>query len=471
MASDLAVPHLRDAIRRQPLFEALDPGVVEALVAASGVSQFDDGEILMHEGADPDAIYVLLEGAVEVVRASGGDEVIVALLQAGEVVGEMSVLSGLKRSATVRARGPVTALAIPAETFQALLLAHPQATFAILRASMVRLQGAEGILVQHQKMAGLGVLAAGLAHELNNPASALARGASRIGDLATEWERQALRLGGIGLEPGETDALDALRSEMAARAGAATLLDPLERDEREQAIQRWLEMLGIERSWQVAPALVGVGWDVAGLRQIEEFIAATRLGPVLTWLAAGQSVHALVHELVVSARTISELVTAVKSYARLDRAPVGEVDVHEGIEQSLTILRHKLRGVRLVREYGGDIPLVAANGGELNQVWTNLIDNAADALAGSGTLAIRTAYEDDAVVVEIHDTGPGIPDSALGRLFEPFFTTKPPGQGTGLGLSISYSIVRRHGGRLTARSGDGTTMTVRIPAGTVAGRG
>ncbi len=470
MAADLDARQLAEAIRRQPLFDSLGPAVVDELVAAAEPRRFADGDVLMEEGAEPDTIYLLLDGAVEVLRGIGGDQVVVALLYAGEVVGEMSVLSGLKRSATVRARGTTTALAIPATAFEALLLEQPRATFAILRASMVRLQSAEGNLVQHQKMAALGVLAAGLAHELNNPASALARGASRLGGLVADWERQALRLGASGLVGDELQAIDALRSDIAERAGLAALLDPLERDAREQAVERWLAGLGVGQGWQLAPALVEVGWDLEALRQIEGFVAPARLGQVLVWLASGQAVQALVHELLVSARTISELVTAVKGYTRLDRAPVGEVDVHEGIEQALAILRHKLRGVRLIREYGTDVPPIVANGGELNQVWTNLIDNAIDATGGSGTITIRTSFDNDAVVVEVHDSGPGIPDEVLAHLFEPFFTTKPPGQGTGLGLSISYFIVRRHGGQLAVRSGDGASMLVHLPAGDGAGR-
>jgi signal transduction histidine kinase len=255
-------------------------------------------------------------------------------------------------------------------------------------------------------------------------------------------------------------------------------LNPLERGDREQEVQRWLERIGVAEAWKLAPLLVDGGWGTATLERAMRGLPAGDATVLLRWLAEGQSVFRLLQEVSTAARAISEIVAAVKAYTRLDQAPVQEVDVHEGLDVALSLLRHKLRGVIVQREYTTGLPRITASATELNQVWTNLIDNAVDALGGQGHLTIRTAPVGssdlthgtapagirEAILVEVIDSGPGIPPEVCKRLFEPFFTTKPPGQGVGLGLSITYSIVRRHGGDITVDSRPGrTSFAVSIP--------
>jgi len=239
----------------------------------------------------------------------------------------------------------------------------------------------------------------------------------------------------------------------------------LARGDRESDAQAWLEDRGIDRAWELAPTLVTFGWDADTLQSLADTFADDQLSVIAPWLGVGSSVYALLDEVGRSAERISEIVGAVKSYSFLDQAPVQDVDVHQGLDNTLVILRHKLKqGVRVRRDYDAGLPRIEAYGSELNQVWTNIIDNAIDAMQGQGELTIRTYADDGHVVVEIADSGPGIPPHIQSRIFEPFFTTKPPGVGTGLGLNIAYNVVQRHMGRITVTSQPGETrFQVRLP--------
>jgi signal transduction histidine kinase len=245
-------------------------------------------------------------------------------------------------------------------------------------------------------------------------------------------------------------------------------IDALERIDRGDRLQAWLEAEGMASAWELAPALVNFGWDVEALEKLKKALA--QCGDLfelsIQWLAGASMMMALLSDLGQTTARISQIVHAMKSYTYLDQAPLLEVDVHEGLENTLVILQHKLKqGVTVVRSYAPDLPRIEAYASELNQVWTNLIDNAVDAMKGKGRIEIRTYSQNDQVVVEITDDGPGIPESIRGRIFEPFFTTKPPGSGTGLGLHISHDIVtNRHHGQLTVESKPGeTTFKVALP--------
>jgi signal transduction histidine kinase len=463
LANDL--PALRTLLRDLPLFGHLGDDDLDRLVDDSALQTLQAGQVLIEEGDPATTAYVVVEGELEILRRTGGRDVPLGVRAAGEIVGEMSMLTGDRRNATVRAHTPARVLPITRAALDGILASNPAAALALLRLVMQRLKGAEAQLVGHQKMAALGTLAAGLAHELNNPAAALARGAEQLRAAVIDWEQRAEALGAMTLGSTERGTLDVLRGEMHTRAAEVALLDPLARGDRERAVQRRLEAAGFADAWQLSPLLVDAGWDVESIAALEARFAPEHRSIILWWLALGQNVLRLLHELSTSAGAISAIVTAVKGYTRLDQAPVQEVDVHEGIEQSLTILRHKLRDVGVARQYAANLSRITAYAGELNQVWTNLIDNAADAMNGHGELSIRTARDGDWVVVEIGDTGPGIPPQVQARIFEPFYTTKPPGQGTGLGLSITYSIVRKHGGDIQFDSRPGRTRAiVRLPA-------
>jgi signal transduction histidine kinase len=281
-----------------------------------------------------------------------------------------------------------------------------------------------------------------------------------------DWLRAATELNRFDFDTVQAQRLDELRNELIDRAGYTGDLDPLTRSDREGEAQTWLEDHQIDQAWELAPALVALGWNENDLAQLDRIFSRDQAAAVMRWLAHGCAVYALLGDIGLSTQRISEIVRAVKEYSYLDQAPVQEVDVHEGLENTLVILRHKLKqGVRIVRAYSPDLPRIEAHGSELNQVWTNIIDNAVYAMQGQGELTLRTSAHDGFVEVEIGDTGHGIPPEIQARIFEPFFTTKPPGSGTGLGLNITYNIVtQQHGGeiRVESRPGD-TRFIVMLP--------
>ncbi|MBI2935444.1 MAG: histidine kinase [Chloroflexi bacterium] len=317
----------------------------------------------------------------------------------------------------------------------------------------------EAMLRQHEKMAMLGTLAAGLAHELNNPASAVGRSAAQLRGVLAEWGRLSHELGLLVLGQRQGEIIGVLRTDMVQRAASPPRLDPLSHSDRESALQTWLEGRGIAGAWELAPTLVTCGWDVGALQKLAQDFAAAQLPTVIQWLGVGCSLYGLLEEVRQGSERISEIVKAVKTYSYLDRAPVQEIDVHEGLENTLVILRHKIKqGVQVMRDYTRDLPRIEAYASQLNQVWTNIMDNALDAMQTHGELVLRTYAKDGYVVVEIRDTGPGIPPEIQPRIFEPFFTTKPPGQGTGLGLHIAYNIiVHKHHGDIRVTSTPGST--------------
>lgn len=449
---------------RLPLFEHFAKEDIEHLLAGARVLELKRGDVLVEEGAAADAAFYVLAGELDILRRVGTDDVSIATRPSGEMVGEMSLLIGESRTATLRARIPTRVLEISYERLRETLLSNPDGMFSLLRTVAARLKHSESNLVHIQKMAGLGTLAAGLAHELNNPSSALVRGASQLEESLSRWERWAETLGSLSLGVEQQKRIDELREEMRSGSRADRFEDVLERADEEDALSGWLTGKGAGNAHSLAVSLVDAGINIDGVRMIEDLFGPEHLVTVLNWIAARASVLAILHGLRASGTAISEIVAGVKSYTHLDRAPVQDIDLHEGIDQALAILRYQLRGIELHRLYANDLPRITAFAGELNQVWTNLLDNAADALDGRGEITIRTSTDGTSVVVEISDSGPAIPLEAQEHLFEPFFTTKSVGKGTGLGLSISYNIVRKHHGVITYQTGPGqTTFTVRLP--------
>jgi signal transduction histidine kinase len=411
-------------LRTASLFEGLGDETLADLARACERVSFAPGELLLAEGSDGEALYAIVEGDVEVTKRSGSGEVALATLGEGQVVGEMAVLEHRPRNASARALGQVEAVRVPGAALIELIEEAPSAALDLLRTGLGRLRSTEALLRQREQLASLGTLAAGLAHELNNPAAALVR------------------------------AVSALDAALVSPVGAPTGSPPSDALERSDRIDAVAELVGDP---DAAAALVDAGWDAAALASVPEEERGM--------LAAGASVGSLVSEIRLSAERISEIVGAVRDYTYLDRAPAGRVDVHDGLEKTLVILGHRLRqGVEVERRFAADLPPIEAYGSELSQVWTNLVGNAIDAMDGRGHLTITTAKTDDGVQVRICDDGPGIPAELRARIFEPFFTTKPPGVGTGLGLHISHSVVARHGGSLTVTSRPGETgFTTELP--------
>lgn len=325
---------------------------------------------------------------------------------------------------------------------------------------------AERALRQSERMATLGTLAAGIAHELNNPAAATSRAAGQLAAALATLEEAHLNLDQASLNPDALALLHRLQQRARDLVGHPFALSTMERSDREADIEDWLGDHDVAGAWSLAPGLVAQGLSVSDLAELERTLGPTHLASALAWSTAAHRVHALTNEIGQGSGRISEIVQAMKSYSYLGQAPVQAVDVHEGLDTTLVILRSKLKaGIEVHRQYAPDLPAIAAYGSELNQVWTNLLDNAADAMDGHGTVTIRTRGDGDHIVVEIEDDGPGVPEGIQHQVFDPFFTTKEPGKGTGLGLSTSYSIVtEKHHGSLSLDSRPGSTIfSVRLP--------
>jgi signal transduction histidine kinase/predicted CoA-binding protein len=311
----------------------------------------------------------------------------------------------------------------------------------------------------------LGTLTAGIAHELNNPASAARRGAEQLQEAVQRLQTSHRELSHFNLSEAQESQLADLDGLALQRARQPVTLGPLDRSDREEQIEAWLADNDIEDSWDLAPTLVRLGYEEDQLKHLLEEFNAQQFTCVIRWLEATYSVYELLEEIHQGATRIGEIVKALKTYVYLDQAPVQSVDVQEGLDNTLVMLRSKLKnGVVVKREFTPDLPRIQAFGSELNQVWTNIIDNAIDAMDGKGEITLRTRQDGEWVVVEIEDNGPGIPDDIQPKVFSPFFTTKAVGKGTGLGLNISYNIIQKHGGEIKIYSHPGMTrFDVRLP--------
>lgn len=450
---------MNDFLRQIPLFSGLDNYALERLVAMSEELALKPGDYLLREGEIGDSMYIIIEGNVQVRKKAGDTEVVLAERGAGEVIGEMSVLDQAPRVASVIALNSVRVLRVDQETFLALIDWSPSAARTILRTFAQRIRSMEANLQQREKMASLGALSAGIAHELNNPAAAVKRGASQLREDLRRLEQLTIQLDGLDVSPEQREALKNLRAEIDENSRRANKLDAITRADMESEIQDWLDEHNIPEPWEVAPRLVALGFTREKLMQLDSRFDNGTLPLVIEWSAARGASISLLDEIADSAERMSNIVKSVKEYSYLDQAPLQEVDLHDGLENTLSILRNKWKqGITINRNYARDLPKIEAYASELNQVWTNIIDNAIDAMNGQGELTLCTYGEPDHLCVEICDNGPGIPAHVMPRIFDAFYTTKPMGKGTGLGLHISYNIiVLKHHGRLTVESKPGYT--------------
>jgi signal transduction histidine kinase len=448
---------INEALRRLALFADLSEADLAWLSARAEPMTIEPGSHLIEEGAPGDAAFIVVDGEFEVVKKSERQDIVIAVRENGEVFGEMALIDQAPRNATVRAVRESTVLRISDDTFKQLLAHSPTASLAILQTVSRRLRQNESLVRQNEKMAALGTLAAGLAHELNNPAAAVRRSANQLMTALADWGTEMTALPSLSMNAEQLQALEGLKARIENHVSSTSAPDALIQSDRTDQMEAWLEQRGIANAWQLAPVLVSNGWDVSSAADLEKKFPPSALGTVLKWLAAGLSVYALLDDVKVGMERVSEIVKAVKAYSYLDQAPIQNVDVHEGLENTLIILKHKLVGIEIVREYDPDLPHIEAHGSELNQAWTNIIDNAAYAMGGSGRLTLRTSAHDGQVEVDIQDSGPGIPAEIQQRIFEPFYTTKPPGIGTGLGLHIVYNIINNHYGHIQLTSQPGST--------------
>ncbi len=444
----------KEVLRGLPYFADLPDELLEDVCASSEQLEVEDGTEIITEGTASEEMYVIVEGELTVTKDTAGvKSVVLAKLGPGEVVGEIAMLDGAPRTATVSTSMNSKLIRVPAQAFERLL-SDAGVVRRMFRTVTDRLRGIEDTVRHEERMAALGRMAAQLMHELNNPAAAVGRSTRELkdvyDDLADEAQVLARHLGG-GIEL--TDP------EPPGR------MSPLERSDAEEGVALWLEDRGVEDAWELAPGMVQGGWTPDKLQAMLAPLDDELEPHMARWMALRATAAQLIGEISVAAGRVSELVRIVKEYSYLDQAPVQEIVPTDGIDDTLVLLKHKLKEIEVVTDFPEDLAAVEAPGRDLNQVWTNLIDNAADAMEGGGRLIITAAnVGDDLVRVTVADTGTGMPEDVAARIFDPFFTTKEPGKGTGLGLHTVHTIMKRIGGDIRVESSPaGTTFTVDIP--------
>ena len=461
-AEPVAPSGLKEELRGGFLFEALSDEQLDWLAAHGTVEEHDAGTEVFHQGDAAEYFYVLLSGEIQLLkRHEGTDVVMTTASQPGAYAGAtrafVSASGDQTYAASLRTVSRARLFKLRAEDFTYVLQTWFPMALHLLDGMFLGMSNAEALVGQRDKLIALGALSAGLAHELNNPAAAEVRAADTLRDRLQDGRRALVALA-PGLGRDELERLLDLLGEAVEAARNPPDLSTLEAGDREDALAERLQAAGVDDAWEVAPSLVAAGLDEAWLDRVVD--SAGPAGPAaVRWLGVALDIESLVDEIRNSAGRISELVGAMRDYSHVDKGPFEEVDVHEGLTKTLIMLSHKLKkGVALVKDYDRSLPKIRARPGELKQVWTNIIANAVDAMGGQGTLTIRTTRDRDCVLVEIGDTGPGVPAELQRRIFEPFFTTKDVGQGTGLGLDISYRIiVQRHHGDIQVKSVPGDT--------------
>ena len=442
-----------EILRGLPYFSDLPDELLEKVCGETDQIDIPDGQVIIEEGSDSEEMYIVVDGQLVVTKQSGGKQVELGRIGPGDVVGEIALLDQAPRTATVSALVDTHAIRVPVRAFEDLL-SDSRMVRRMFRTVTSRLRGIEDTLRHEERMAALGKMAAQLMHELNNPAAAVARSTQELARLLDQLGEEATTLAGTigGQVSFETSS-------------EPPHLSPLERSDSEEAIATWLEDNDVDNAWDVAPALVDAGWTKERLDDAVSGVVADVRPHLARWIGLRAASAQVLDELGIGARRIAELVRVVKEYSFLDRAPIQEIDVTSGIRDTLILLKHKLRNVEVSLEFDDDLRAVEAAGRDLNQVWTNLIDNAADALADGGALEITAGNDGHEVVVTVSDSGTGIPDDVVDKIFDPFFTTKEPGKGTGLGLHTVHTIIQRVGGVITVSSSQkGTRFEVRLPA-------
>lgn len=455
-----------ESLRGIDLFDGLDDTQLVDLIGAGEERFFAPGDELFHEGQPADVWWVLLKGTITLVRHVGREETAVgSMTTPGQWAGGFQAWDthGIY-FATGRAATWSSVFRVPAEALRSLADAWFPFGVHFITGLVNTVRRIESAARQREALVALGTLAAGLAHELNNPASAASRAVDALTDTSDALFASLSTLAQGSITADQFIALDALRRGIKPPSAE---LDAIALADHEEALSDWLTEHAVERDWVIAPPFAAAGVDVAFCERVAEVLKDGPLEAGYVWIASSLAMTGLLSEVKESTGRISSLIAAVKSYSQLDRASLQMTDVAEGIESTLVMLAHKLKdGVTVLRDYGRGVPPIEAVAGELNQVWTNLIDNAIDAMGGTGTLRVSTRVDEvGLVVIEITDTGPGMPPPVQARAFEPFYTTKDVGLGTGLGLDISRRIiVERHSGEISIDSRPGcTVLRVRLP--------
>ena len=458
-------------LRELFLFENLDPEQLAWVAANADVVEFPAGADVTVEGQPAECFYVLLSGQMTMSRLVGGTEVETIRTSArGVYSGAVQFYFGdrleQRYPATVRAVTDASFLALPAQRFAEVFRRWYPMAVHLLEGLFLGSRNSNELVGQRERLLALGKLTAGLTHELNNPAAAAARATAALRDRFAGMRHKLALLSEGKLDGEVLRSLTVLQEDFVTRIDGARDLSALERSDREEVFGDWLDEHDVTQPWELAGVFVAAGLGEDDLERVAGAVAPSHLEAALRWLAYTVETETLLAEITDSTGRITNLVDAAKQYSQMDRSPHQRTDLHAGLDATLVMLSAKIPpGVMVVKEYDRSLPQVPAYAGELNQVWTNLIVNALDAMGPQGRLTLRTGTDGDCAVVEIGDTGSGIPEELRSRVFEPFFTTKPVGQGTGLGLDVSWRIVvKRHGGdlRVTSRPGD-TRFSVLLP--------
>ena len=461
-------------LRRIPLFDGLSDTELEGVLEHGSEKVVAAGEVNGRQGEPVEHLYVILEGQLRISKQVNGGEVVINTYGPGAFFAEVPLLAGTPFLATDRALADCRMFLIPNDLFRRMLTEYPSFSNRILETMAERVQILHSVTGQREKLNSLGTLAAGLAHQLNNPATAARSSAEDLRESLDELHSTGMRLARAissgELTPSALDGLERTVGDVMERAAARDeiSLDELERCEQEEGLGLWLEKHGVSGGWDMAPSFVAAGLEATSLQPLLEAVTPDLRTDALRYVEASFDAASLVGEVEGSVRRISGIVQTMEGYSYMDRSPVQEVDVNGSLDDTLAVLDYRLEGVEVVRDYEKGLPLVTAYGGELNQVWTNLLENAIDAVStseGSGCIGLRTSCERDRVLVEVTDDGPGIPQENQARIFEPFFSTKDIAEGRGLGLDVSYRvIVGRHGGDIHVVSEPGDTrFEVRLP--------
>jgi signal transduction histidine kinase len=454
-----------DELRGLFLFEHLDDDQLRWVCEHSDVVDVPAGQELCTEGDPAECFFVLLTGSLIMSRQVGAEQVEINRTDyRGSYVGAVSFYLGDQTEqiygATVRTTADSTFLAVRAREFRDVFTTWFPMAVHLLQGLFLGQRNTASVIGQRERLLALGKLSAGLTHELNNPAAAAGRAAHDLRDRIAHIRHKLAMIADGSLDRTQLKKLVLAQDKFVEKVRDAPDLTSLQASDAEDELTDWLDDHDVRDGWQLAPVFVAGGLGVDDLEAVYAAAPEDTLETALRWLAYTVETEGLIGEIIDSTTRISALVNAAKQYSQMDRAPHQWLDIHEGLYATLTMLKPKLAGIQLVKECDKSLPRIPGYPAELNQVWTNLIENARDAMDGSGTLTIRTYREgDDCAVVEFEDTGPGIPPEIKNRIFEPFFTTKPMGQGTGLGLDVSFRvIVNRHHGDLRVDSVPGRTV-------------
>ncbi|HEV2777903.1 MAG TPA: ATP-binding protein [Actinophytocola sp.] len=459
-----------DELRELFLFADLTDEQLAWVAETGRVEEFPAGTMVTTEGEPATGFYVLLSGTLSMSRLVRGQSVEITRSDyRGAYTGSVQFYLGEENpryGGSTRAVTDCTFLVLPADEFGKQFRKWFPMAAHLLAGVVLGGRNRASVIGQRERLLALGRLTAGLTHELNNPAAAASRATEALRERVAGMRHKLAVLAGSDLDAVQLKRLTAIQEEIVARMTTLEPLSPLDASDREDELGDWLDSHDVPNGWDLAPIFVGGGVTIADLERLESEVDIEHLVGAIHWLGYTVETETLINEVCDATSRISKLLDSAKQYSQLDRTPHQWIDVHDGLNSTLVMFNHRFAdGIRVVKDYDRSLPQIPAYPAELNQVWTNLIDNALDAMGAAGTLTIRTALDDQSVLVEICDTGPGVPDKIRDQIFEPFFTTKDVGEGTGLGLDVSWRIVvNRHRGdlRVVSRPGD-TRFQVRLP--------